>query len=67
MSDLDFTPDPTSCDRVDFEKGIFCDFCTGDSAVRNRHSRVLMTSHELCTDLQECTATIDWEKVYNGE
>lgn len=43
-----------------------CDLCTGYSAVRKKDSKEFLTSWELCQEMNTCTATVDWELLYNG-
>ncbi len=40
-----------------------CELCTGDTVCRKSDGS-LMTSVEWCTEMEECAADIDWEKVY---
>lgn len=40
-----------------------CAFCKGNSAVRKENGE-FMTFLEYCKEVDTCTATIDWEKLY---
>jgi hypothetical protein len=49
-----------------------CIYCKGNSAVVKSYdldTKVITykTSKELCEEVQTCTATIDWDKVYGRE
>jgi len=50
-----------------------CNFCVGNSAVVKHYiwdeygyrCPVYKTSKELCAEMETCSATIDWDKVYD--
>lgn len=43
-----------------------CRYCVGNSCVRKRDGSY-MTSKEYCVEVNTCSATIDWDKVYSRD
>jgi hypothetical protein len=41
-----------------------CEYCTGNSAVRDHEDGHLWTSWEWCQRMNACAATIDWERIH---